>query len=75
MARDAQKYAGCWYCDNTLDHPEQVVLLHLGFSRCFVIIPNSGDFYFSIFEEFLYYSQVNSIDYTDKINYFIKPTH
>lgn len=66
MARDAQKYAGCWYCDNIIDHPEQVGLLHLGFPRCFVLIPNSGDFYFSTFEEFLHYSQINWLDPSDK---------
>ena len=48
MAKDAQKYAGCWYCDNIIDHPEQVGLLHLGFPRCFVLIPNSGDFYLRV---------------------------
>ena len=47
-------------------HPEQVGLLHLGFPRCFVLIPNSGDFYFSTFEEFLHYSQVNWLDPSDK---------
>ena len=38
------KYTACWYCDNILDHPEQVGLLYLGFPRCFVLIPNSRDF-------------------------------
>lgn len=42
-----QKYPGCWYCDNIIDHPEQVGLLYLGFPRCFVLIPSIGDFYFS----------------------------
>ncbi len=35
----AQKYVGCWYCDNIIDHPDQVGLLYLGFPRCFVLIP------------------------------------
>ena len=48
-----QKYPGCWYCDNIIDHPEQVGLLYLGFPRCFVLIPSIGDFYFSTYEEFL----------------------
>ncbi len=50
MARDAQKYAGCWYCDNIIAPPEQVSLLHLGYPRCFVLVSNSEDFYFSTFE-------------------------
>ncbi len=60
-----QKYAGCWYCYNILDHPEQVGLLHLGFPRCFVLIPNSGDFYFSTFESFLQMAKVNWLDPSD----------
>lgn len=40
-----QKYPGCWYCDNIIDHPEQVGLLYLGFPRCFVLIPSIGDFF------------------------------
>lgn len=66
MGKNKQKYAGCWYCDNIIEHPEQIGLLHLGFPRCFVLIPNSGDFYFSTFEEFLHYSQVNWLDPSDK---------
>ena len=50
---DKQKYIGCWYCDNIIDHPTQVGLLYLGFPRCFVLIPNSDEFYFSTFEEFM----------------------
>lgn len=62
-----QKYAACWYCDNTIDHPEQVGLLYLGFPRCFVLIPSSKEFYFSTFEEFVGgISQVNWLDPSDK---------
>lgn len=58
-------YIGCWYCDNIIDHPEQVGLLHLGFPRCFVLIPSSGDFYFATFESFLQMAQVNWLDPSD----------
>lgn len=62
-----QKYIGCWYCDNIIDHPEQVGLLHLGFPRCFVLIPNSKEFYFSTFESFLEgLSEINWLDPSDK---------
>lgn len=65
--KNKQKYPGCWYCDNIIDHPQQVGLLHLGFPRCFVLIPNSGDFYFSTFEEFKAgLSEVNWLDPSDK---------
>lgn len=64
---DTQKYIGCWYCDNIIDHPEQVGLLHLGFPRCFILIPNSGEFYFSTFEEFMDgLCQIHWLDPSDK---------
>lgn len=62
-----QKYIGCWYCDNIIDHPEQIGLLYLGFPRCFVLIPSSFEFYFSTFEEFrVGLSAINWLDPTDK---------
>lgn len=62
-----QKYIGCWYCDNIIDHPLQVGLLYLGFPRCFVLIPNNQDFYFSTFEEFMDgLCEVNWLDPKDK---------
>jgi hypothetical protein len=65
--KDNQKYVGCWYCDNIIDHPEQVGLLHLGFPRCFVLIPSSGEFYFSTYEEFVSgASEINWLDPNDK---------
>ncbi len=63
---DMQEYAGCWYCDNIIDHPEQVGLLHLGFPRCFVLIPASEELYFSTFESFLKTARVNWLDPSDK---------
>jgi hypothetical protein len=62
-----QQYVGCWYCDNILDHPEQVGLLHLGFPRRFVLIPNSEQFYFSTYEEFINgLVEVNWLDPSDQ---------
>ena len=63
---DKQEYTGCWYCDNIIDHPEQVGLLHLGFPRCFVLIPNRREFQFSTFESFLKMAKVNWLDPSDK---------
>ena len=39
------KYPGCWYCDNILEYPDQVGLLHLGFPRCFVLMKQKADFF------------------------------
>ena len=62
---DKQKYAGCWYCDNIIDHPTQVGLLHLGFPRCFVLIPNNAVFQFSTYESFTQFAKVNWLDPSD----------
>lgn len=60
------KYIGCWYCDNIIDHPDQVGLLYLGFPRCFVLIPNSTEFQFSTYDEFIDgLSEVNWLDPSD----------
>lgn len=64
---DTQKYVGCWYCDNIIDHPDQVGLLYLGFPRCFVLIPSSAEFYFSTFDDFKRgLCRVNWLDPSDK---------
>lgn len=61
------KYTACWYCDNIIDHPDQVGLLHLGFPRCFVLIPSYGNFYFSTLDEFISgATQINWLDPSDK---------
>lgn len=57
-----QKYIGCWYCDNIIDHPDQIGLLHLGFPRCFVLIPNSFDYDFYTFNDFLLHAEINWLD-------------
>ena len=65
-----QKFIGCWYCDNIIDHPDQIGLLHLGFPRCFVLIPNSKEFYFSTYDEFIKgVSEINWLDPEDIKNY------
>lgn len=66
---EKQMYAGCWYCDNIIDHPDQVGLLYLGFPRCFVLIPNSEEFYFSTYEEFVSGASINWLDPQDICNY------
>lgn len=47
-----QEYAGCWYCDNLIDYPDQIGLLYLGFPRCFVLIPDPLEFLFCTYDEF-----------------------
>ena len=45
-------------------------MLYLGFPRCFVLIPNSKEFYFSSFEEFINgLSEINWLDPKDISNY------
>ena len=51
MKEKGQKYVACWYCDNIIDHPEQVGLLYLGFPS---------------FDEFLNYAKPNWLDPADK---------
>lgn len=60
------KYPACWYCDNIIDHPEQIGLLYLGFPRCFVLIKNDRDFIFSTYEQFVKnIAEVNWLDPAD----------
>jgi hypothetical protein len=67
MNNNMDKYTACWYCDNIVDHPEQVGLLYLGFPRCFVLIPSSSEFYFSTFEDFVSGAvAINWLDPSDK---------
>ena len=62
---DKQEYIGCWYCDNIIDHPEQVGLLYLGFPRCMILIPNSEEFMFQDFDDFRKTAKVNWLDPSD----------
>ena len=62
------KYPGCWYCDNLLDYPRQIGLLHLGFPRCFVLMKSDADFYYCRnFEEWKSMTaQINWLDPSDR---------
>lgn len=60
------KYAGCWYCDNMIDHPEEIGLLYLGFPRCFILIPNFYDFWLQDYDEFMKTAKVNWLDPSHK---------
>lgn len=67
MKNSEQKYPGCWWCDNIIDHPDQMGLLHLGFPRCFVLIRNSDDLCLSDYDQFLSnISEINWLDPSDK---------
>lgn len=58
------QYPGCWYCDNILDYPHQIGLLHLGFPRCFVLMKSDADFFFCRdFDEWL--SQTAEVNWLD----------
>ena len=58
-----QEFVGCWYCDNLVDHPDQIGLLHLGFPRCMVLVPSMSDLIFSTFEKFR--NGVSAINWLD----------
>jgi len=47
-----QKYPGCYYCDNYIDHPDMFGLLYLGFPRCFILVRDMEGFEFSDYEGF-----------------------
>lgn len=49
---DIKDYRSCWYCDNIVDHPEQIGLLHLDFPRCFILVRNITSFLLSSAEDF-----------------------
>lgn len=62
-------YNSCWYCDNIVDHQDQVGLLHLDFPRCFVLIPNNTDFQLSRAEDFKNeYCQINWLDPSEHVS-------
>ncbi len=39
-----------WYCDNIVNHPGQVGLLHMGFPRLFILIRDYDTAYWSEYE-------------------------
>jgi len=46
------KFPGCWFCENLVDYPGHIALLHLGFPRCIIIVRDVEEFYFSNYETF-----------------------
>lgn len=60
------KYAGCFMCDNLIDHPGEIGLLHLDFPRCFILIKDLGGFWLSDFDNFLKLAKVNWLDPNDR---------
>lgn len=62
-------YNSCWYCDNIVDHPEQIGLLHLDFPRCFVLVPNSYAFNMSSVEDFKNdFCKINWLDPSEHVS-------
>lgn len=62
-------YSSCWYCDNIVDHPSQIGLLHLDFPRCFILIPDSYSFEVSSYEDFKNeYCKINWLDPSENID-------
>lgn len=41
-----------WYCDNCINHPNQVGLIRMDFPQVFVLIRNYHENYYCTFEEF-----------------------
>lgn len=41
-----------WYCDNIVNHPEQVGLLRMDFPQVFILICDYAEGYFADFDEF-----------------------
>lgn len=66
---DINDYSSCWYCDNIVDHPEQIGLLHLDFPRCFVLVPNSYEFNMNSYEDFKNeHCQINWLDPSEEVS-------
>lgn len=40
-----------WYCDNIIDHAEQVGLLHMGFPRLFILMRDYDTAYWADYED------------------------
>jgi len=62
------RYPGCYWCDNIIDYHGMIGLLHLGFPRCFILIPDSAEFEFSDYDSWR--SNLAEINWLDpKENY------
>ena len=60
-----KNYKDCWYCDNLIAHPNEVMLLHLAEPRIAVHI--NSEKYFGIFEFIdFYYKYVTNIELLDE---------
>lgn len=50
--KPSEEYKDCWYCDNLISHPNEVMLLHLAYPKIKVTIKSekfmSADFDFMI---------------------------
>lgn len=58
-----------WYCDNIIDHPEQVGLLHMGFTRVFILMRDYDTAYWASYEEWVKdLIEVNFFDKDDRDN-------
>lgn len=57
-----EEYACCWYCDNLVAHPGYIGLLHLDFPRCFILFPDSEEYYYCSYDEFTRVGRVNWLD-------------
>lgn len=41
-----------WFCENIVNHPEQIGLLRMDFPRVFILIRDYEEAYFATFDEF-----------------------
>lgn len=58
-----------WYCENMIQHPEQVGLLKMDFPQLFILIRDYGDAYFADFEEFRsHIAEINFFDPSERKN-------
>lgn len=58
--------ASWWCCDNLVNHPGQLGLLHMGFPRVFILLRN-GDDIFADFKEFRDgLAEINFIDPSER---------
>ena len=58
-----------WYCDNIIDHPKQVGLLHMGFPRVFILMRDYDVAYWAAYEKWKEdLIEVNFFDRTDRLN-------
>lgn len=61
-----EDYKDCWYCDNLVSHPDEVMLLHLAQPRIAVKIKSTKYFTMS-FEDF-YDKEICNIELLDDSN-------